>query len=29
MKYQVFVSYRRATGENLAQLLDYRLKEDG
>ena len=29
MKYQVFVSYRRATGENLAQLLAYRLKEDG
>ena len=29
MKYQIFISYRRSTGENLAQLLYYRFSSDG
>ncbi|MCQ2468009.1 MAG: toll/interleukin-1 receptor domain-containing protein [Clostridia bacterium] len=29
MKHQIFISYRRSTGENLAHLLYYRLQNDG
>ena len=29
MQYQVFISYRRSSGENLAQLLYFRLQQDG